>query len=143
LIESCFGFSLQAVKLQQFFGQSTKGTETERELGGRRRSRAAEEAEQKKKQKNQKKQKQKQKKKKAEAEAAEEADAEAEEAEEEEAEKKNKIKSQKSILADICNPTETSRNFGRGGTWGCIVPVCMLVRDFLSVPAGTERNMQH
>jgi hypothetical protein len=36
LIESCFGFSLQAVKLQQFFGQSTKGTETERELGGKK-----------------------------------------------------------------------------------------------------------
>jgi hypothetical protein len=45
LIESCFGFSLQAVKLQHF-GQSTKGTETDRELGrkkkgeeGRRRRR--------------------------------------------------------------------------------------------------------
>ena len=45
MIESCFGFSLQAVKLQHF-GQSTKHTETERELGkkkkgeeGRRRRR--------------------------------------------------------------------------------------------------------
>jgi hypothetical protein len=36
LIESCFGFSLQAVKLQQFFEQSTKGTEIERELGGKK-----------------------------------------------------------------------------------------------------------
>ena len=72
MIESCCGFSLQAVKLQQFFGQSTKGTETERELGGRksRRSRAEEEAE-------------------------EEADAEAEA---EEAEKKNKNKKPKKYL---------------------------------------------
>jgi hypothetical protein len=38
---------------------------------------------------------------------------------------------------------ETGRNFGRGGTWGSLVPVCMLVRDFPSVPARTERNIQH
>jgi membrane protein involved in colicin uptake len=90
------GFSLQAVKLQQFFGQSTKCTETERELGG---SRAEEEAEKSRAEEE------------AEAEAEEEeeeaeadAKAEAEEAEEEEAEKKMKNKSQKSIPAGICNP---------------------------------------
>ena len=105
---------MQAVKLQQFFGQSTKGTETEIELGRRRsrsrRSRTEEEAE---------------------------ADAEAEEEEE------KKKKNQKGIPASICNPAETGRNFGRGGTWECLVPICMPVRDFPSVPAETERNIQH
>jgi hypothetical protein len=37
--------------------------------------------------------------------------------------------------------TETPRNFTRGGMGGCLVPVCIPVRDFLSVPAGTERNI--
>ena len=53
------------------------------------------------------------------------------------------IKSQKSILAGLHILVETGRNFGRGGTWGCLVPVCMPVRDFPSVPAGTKRNIQY
>ena len=38
------------------------------------------------------------------------------------------------------NPTETSRNFTRGGIGGCLVLVCIPVRDFLSVLGwnGTE-----
>ena len=39
--------------------------------------------------------------------------------------------------------TETPRNFIRGGIGGCLVPVCIPVRDFPSVSAGTERNIQH
>jgi hypothetical protein len=38
---------------------------------------------------------------------------------------------------------ETGRNFTRGGIGGCLVPDCILVRDFPSVLAGTERNIQH
>ena len=34
---------------------------------------------------------------------------------------------------------ETPRNFTRGGIGGCLVPVCILVQDFPSVPVGTER----
>jgi hypothetical protein len=34
---------------------------------------------------------------------------------------------------------ETPQNFTRGGIGGCLVPVCILVRDFQSVPVGTER----
>ena len=37
--------------------------------------------------------------------------------------------------------SETPRNLIRGGIWGYLVPVCM-VRDFPSVLAGTERNIQ-
>ena len=58
-------------------------------------------------------------------------------------EKKIKIKSQKSIPAGLHILAETGRNFGLGGTWGCLVPVCMLVRDFPSILARTERNIQH
>jgi hypothetical protein len=55
LIESCFGFSLQAVKLQQFFGQSTKGTETGRELSGKKERRRRKKKKKKKKRRKKKK----------------------------------------------------------------------------------------
>ena len=37
---------------------------------------------------------------------------------------------------------EISQNLIRGGMGGCLVPVCIPVRDFLSVLAGTEQNIQ-
>ena len=37
---------------------------------------------------------------------------------------------------------ETPLKFTRGGIGGCLVPVCIPVRDFPSVPVGTERNIQ-
>ena len=53
-----------------------------------------------------------------------------------------KIKTQKVFWPDYSyrpEQAETGRNFSRGGTWGCLIPVCIPVRDFLFVPAGTER----
>jgi hypothetical protein len=69
--------------------------------------------------------------------------------------KKKKKKTQKSkpakiyILAETPRNSpkwpkhpETPRNFTRGGMGGCLVPVCIPVRDFPSFPVGTERNIQ-
>ena len=57
-----------------------------------------------------------------------------------------KIKTQKVFRPDYSYRPEqakTGRNFSRGGTWGCLVPVCIPVRDFPSVPTGTKRIIQH
>ena len=56
--------------------------------------------------------------------------------------KKKKKKTQKSNLAEMYFPAETLRNFTRGGMGGCLVPVCIPVRDFPSVLDGTEWNIQ-
>ena len=63
----------------------------------------------------------------------------------EEGEQRKKKKTKK-VIRPKCTfrpkHTETPRNFTRGGMGGCLVPVCIPVRDFPSVPAGTERNIQ-
>ena len=38
--------------------------------------------------------------------------------------------------------TETPQNFTRGGMGGCLVPVCIPVRDLPFVPTGMEWNIQ-
>ncbi len=61
---------------------------------------------------------------------------------------RKEIKNPKSIPAGLRIPVETGRNdrntpkFYPRWNRGCLVPVCIPVRDFPSVPAGTERNIQ-
>ena len=59
----------------------------------------------------------------------------------EEGEQRKKKKTKK-VIRPKCTfqlkHTETPRNFTRGGMGGCLILVCIPVRDFPSVPAGTE-----